>query len=112
LKHGVGDTSQEAIAGALKLALRHMSAHFNAVEVEHIALTHYPWFYLAKVTIHPFRIQESPILAVSDEPERLPTAPKQKRLPVHAAVLYPEFESAVPQLKQMLMECSRPNLER
>ena len=36
LRSGVGDTSQEAIASALKLALRRISEHFNAVEVEHI----------------------------------------------------------------------------
>jgi 2,4-dienoyl-CoA reductase-like NADH-dependent reductase (Old Yellow Enzyme family) len=36
LRSGVGETSQEAIASALKLALRRVSMHFNAVEVEHI----------------------------------------------------------------------------
>ena len=70
LKNGVGETSQEAIAGALKLALRQMSAHFNAVEVERIELTQYPWFYLAKVRIYPYRIQQDAILPVSDEPRR------------------------------------------
>ena len=108
LKSGVGETSQDAIAGALKLALRHMSAHFNAVEVEHIELTQYPWFYLARVRIYPYRIQEGAVLPVSDEP---PIAPRQKRLPLHAAALYPEFGSAMPRLKQMLVECSRPNLQ-
>jgi hypothetical protein len=37
LRSGVGDTSQEAIASALKLALRRISANFNAAEVEHRA---------------------------------------------------------------------------
>jgi hypothetical protein len=110
LKNGVGETSQEAIAGALKLALRQMSAHFNAVEVERIELTQYPWFYLAKVRIYPYRIQQDAILPVSDEPRRLPVAPRQKRLPIHAAALYPEFGSAVPLLKQMLTGRSGPNL--
>jgi len=32
LKSGVGDTSQEAIGNALKLALRHISVRFNAVD--------------------------------------------------------------------------------
>jgi hypothetical protein len=107
LKSGVGETSQDAIAGALKLALRHMSAHFNAVEVEHIELTQYPWFYLARVRIYPYRIQEGAVLPVSDEP---PSAPRQKRLPLHAAALYPEFGSAMPRLKQMLAQRSGPNL--
>jgi hypothetical protein len=111
LKSGVGETSQEAIAGALKLALRHMSAHFNAVEVEHIELTQYPWFYLARVRIYPYRIQQDAVLPAPDEPECLKMAPRQKRLPLHAAALYPEFGSAMPRLKQMLVECSRRNLQ-
>jgi len=45
LRSGVGETSQLAIASALKLALRRVSTHFNAVEVEHIELTQYPWFF-------------------------------------------------------------------
>jgi hypothetical protein len=108
LKSGVGETSQEAIASALKLALRRMSEHFNAVEVEHIELTKYPWFYLARVRVYPYRIQEGAALPLSDEP---PTTPRQKRLPLNAAALYPEFGSAMPRLKQMLVECSRPNLQ-
>ncbi len=58
LRSGVGDTSQEAIASALKLALRRIGKHFNAAEVEHIELTQYPWFFLARVTVHPYRIQQ------------------------------------------------------
>ena len=69
LRSGVGETSQEAIASALKLALRRVSMHFNAVEVEHIELTRYPWFFLARIRIYP----------------------------------YPDFGSAMPQLKQMLI---------
>jgi len=45
LRSGVGDTSQKAIASALKLALRRVSNHFNAAEVERIELTQYPWFF-------------------------------------------------------------------
>jgi hypothetical protein len=112
LKSGVGETSQEAIAGALKLALRQMSAHFNAAKVEHIALTQYRWFYLARVRVYPYRIQQDAVLPVFDEAEDLPVAPRQKRLPLHAAALYPGFGSAMPGLKQMLVECSRPNLQR
>jgi hypothetical protein len=103
LKSGVGETSQEAIASALKLGLRRMSAHFNAVEVEHIELTQYPWFYLARVRIYPYRIQQDAVLPVPDELQRLPIAPRQRRLPLNSAALYPEFGSAMPQLKQMLV---------
>jgi hypothetical protein len=49
LKSGVGQTPQEAIASALKLALRCINGRFNAAEVGHIKLKVYPWFVLAKV---------------------------------------------------------------
>jgi len=103
LRSGVGETSQEAIASALKLALRRISAHFNAVEVEHIELTQYPWFYLARVRVVPFRIQQDAILPVSDQANVLAVSRRQRRLPVHADVLYPHFESVFPQLKELLV---------
>jgi hypothetical protein len=103
LRSGVGETSQEAIASALKLALRRISTHFNAVEVEHIELTQYPWFFLARVRVFPFRIQQGAVMPVSDKAEVFPVSHRQRRLPVHAEVLYPQFDSVIPQLKQMLV---------
>jgi len=103
LRSGVGETSQEAIAGALKLALRRISAHFNAAEVEHIELTQYPWFILARVRVYPFRIQQGAIMPVSDSAEVTPVSHRQRRLPVHAEALYPQFASVIPQLKEMLV---------
>jgi hypothetical protein len=103
LRSGVGETSQEAIASALKLALRRISAHFNAVEVEHIELTQYPWFFLARVKVYPFRIQQGAVMPVSDKAEVSPVSPRQRRLPAHAEVLYPHFESVIPQIKEMLV---------
>jgi len=67
LKSGVGPTPQEAIASALKLALRCVSGRFNAAEVGHIELKKYPWFVLATVRVYPYQIQKSAILSVSDE---------------------------------------------
>ena len=67
LKSGVGQTPQEAIASALKLALRCVSGRFNAAEVGHIELKEYPWFILATVRVYPYQIQKSAILSVSDE---------------------------------------------
>jgi len=66
LRSGVGKTSQEAIAGALKLALRRVSERFNAAEVEHIGLTKYPWFVLARVRVYPYQIQQSAVLSVPE----------------------------------------------
>ncbi len=80
LRSGVGDTSQEAIASALKLALRRVSKHFNAVEVEHIELTQYPWFFLARVRVYPYRIQQGAVLPVPDEAFPVPIASRQGRL--------------------------------
>ena len=100
---GVGDTSQEAIANALKLALHRISEHFNAAEVEHIELTQYPWFFLARVGVCPFRIQRDAILPALDESVPSPIAARQRRLPLNSAALYPDFGSAMPMLKEMLI---------
>src|ERR1035441_2322368 len=103
LRSGVGDTSQEAIASALKLALRRISAHFNAAEVEHIESTQYPWFFLARVRVFPYRIQQGAVLRMPEEDQPLPAAPRLKRLPPFSAALYPQFGSAMPLLKQLLI---------
>jgi hypothetical protein len=102
LRSGVGETSQEAIASALKLTLRHVSEQFNAVEVEHIELTQYPWFFLARVRVCPFRIQQSTVLPEADERESVPIASRQRRLPLQTAALCPQFASAMPMLKEAL----------
>ena len=103
LRSGVGDTSQEAIASALKLALRRISTDSNAAQVEHIELTQYPWFFLARVRVYPFRIQQGAAPSVADDSLPASISPRQRRLPPHAAALYPHFGSAMPQLRQMLI---------
>jgi hypothetical protein len=108
LRSGVGDTSQEAIANALRLALRRVSTHFNTAEVDHIELTQYPWFFLARVRVYPYRIQQDALLPLPDESLSTPVAPRQRRLPLQAEALYPHFGSAMPQLKQMLISSGTP----
>ncbi|HXR39293.1 MAG TPA: hypothetical protein VN776_09375 [Terracidiphilus sp.] len=103
LRSGVGETSQQAIASALKLALRRVDADSNAVEVRRIELTHYPWFVLARVCVHPYRIQQGAVLPVSDEGAAMSTAARKKRLSPRSAVLFPEFGCAMPMLKEMLI---------
>lgn len=103
LRSGVGDTSQEAIASALKLALRRVSEHFNAVEVDHIELTQYPWFFLARVSVNPYRIQQCMVLPTQDEVAPVAAAPRHRLLSPDADRMYPHFGSAMPQLKQMLV---------
>ena len=78
LKSGVGSTPQEAIASALKLALRCVSGGFNATEVGHIELKKYPWFVLATVRVYPYQIQKSAILSVSHESASLWVPPPAK----------------------------------
>ena len=103
LRSGVGETSQEAIASALKLALRRISAHFNAVEVEHIELTQYPWFFLARVRVLPYIIRQGAALPAADESEVLRVTASPGRLSAHKATLYPYSDSGMPQLKKMLI---------
>jgi hypothetical protein len=103
VKSGVGATSEEAIACALKLALRWVDAHSNAVEVEQIQLTHYPWFCLARVRVHPYRIQEGDALPAGAEVGRLPVTAGARRLPQQADEFFPQFGAAIPMLKEMLL---------
>lgn len=55
---GVGQTHQEAVACALKLALRRVDESFSIAAVEHIQLTQYPWFILARVSVSSCEIQQ------------------------------------------------------
>lgn len=103
LRSGVGDTSQKAIASALKLALRRVSNHFNVVEVERIELTQYPWFFLARVRVYPYRIQESAVLPIPDEAVPMPIDARPKRSLSQADELLPHFGSAMPMLKELLI---------
>jgi hypothetical protein len=100
LRSGVGDTSQTAIASALGQALRGVDAQANAVEVERVELTQYPWFFLARVRVHTYRIQpgaEQPVLTESVTP-----ATARHRRSSRASELFPEFGSVMPMLKGML----------
>jgi hypothetical protein len=102
LRSGVGDTSQKAIASALRLALRRIDPHSNAVEVERIELTQYPWFFLAWVRVHPYRIQQGAALPLLDATTVAPMTTKRIRLSPKRAVRDPEFFSAMPVLKDLL----------
>jgi len=102
LRSGVGDTSQMAIASALRLALRQVKAFDNAVELERIELTHYPWFILARVHIKSYRIQQGLALPALDVSAELQMTP-HRRLSPQAAELFRGFGDAMPMLKEMLV---------
>ncbi len=93
---GVGDTSQEAIAGALKVALRNIGQHFNAVEIEHIELIQYPWFFLARVGVCPYRIQQGAAMPAAGDTGDLPIVRPHRCLPSQSSASYPQFGSAMP----------------
>jgi hypothetical protein len=103
VKSGVGATSREAIASALKLALRRVDAHTNAVEVQQIRLTQYPWFCLARVSVHPYRIQEGAVLPAATENNLAPDAARPSRQSREPVEIFPDFDGAIPMLKQMLI---------
>ena len=107
LGSGVGNTSQEAIASALKLALRQLSESFHAAEVQNIHLMQYPWFFLARVTILPHRILQGEILTPSEDALPLTTASWPRRLPLESVVLNPDFASVIPQLRLALISSQR-----
>jgi hypothetical protein len=102
MRSGVGETPQAAVGNALNLALRKVSPHFNAVEVGHVEWMHYPRFFLARVMVKPYRIQNGAIVPVLDDPLPLRTTLRPRLLPLDAAVLFPNFSSAMPMLKEML----------
>ena len=54
-RSGIGQSAQEAMAGALKLALRLVDPSCHAAAVKEILMKEYPWFILARVTILPYR---------------------------------------------------------
>lgn len=101
--NGVGDCSREAIVNALKLVACHTSEHSNAAEVKFIELTHYPWFYLARVRACQYHIHSGSCLIVPDKLLALASAARRQPPPIHAEALYQGFGSVMPLLKQMLV---------
>jgi hypothetical protein len=100
LRSGVGDTSQTAIASALTLALRQVDSQANAVEVERVELTQYPWFFLARVRIHTYRIQPGAELPAVEM--TVPPISMRTRRTLKSSERFPEFGSVMPMLKGML----------
>lgn len=55
-RSGIGQSAQEAMARGLKLALRLIDDSFHAAVVKEILMKEYPWFFLARVTVLPYRL--------------------------------------------------------
>ncbi len=100
---GVGETEQAAIAAALKLALHRVNDFFNAVEINHIELARYPWFFLATLRLSRYRIQADAVLSIVDETVVLPVRSSLRRMSPRSVEKPSGFCDAMPMLKQMLV---------
>jgi hypothetical protein len=100
LRSGVGETSQQAIANALNQALQGVDSQANAAEVKQVELTQYPWFCLARVRVHSYRIQEGAELPALDEP--VPPIGTRFRRSSRPSELSAELAGVMPMLKGML----------
>jgi hypothetical protein len=103
LGNGVGNTPQEAIARALRMALCRICEPVNALEVEDIELTQYPWFFLARVGVRPYCIQQGAHLPARDEAESF-AMPRGRGRPTRKSMAkYPHFASSMASLRQALV---------
>lgn len=89
VRSGVGKTAQSAIAAAVKLALRRVWPTFNAANVDHIELTKYPWFFLARVRVYPYQIQQEMALRMSNEAIDLPVSTSGELMPITGSLTSP-----------------------
>jgi hypothetical protein len=91
LRSGVGKTAQEAIGSALCQALAEMDDKSHAVEVGQMQVTSYPWFFVARVRVEPYRIQPVAVHESAMPATAVPSA--------NAPGLYTQFGSAMPLLR-------------
>jgi len=68
--------------------------------VEHIELTRYPWFFLARVRVYPYRIQESSAIEM---PEGGVEAIAADSSDLQTEEHLPIMGSAMPMLKELLV---------
>jgi hypothetical protein len=108
VRSGVGNSEQSALASAVKLALRRVSVFFNAVEIQHVQITTYPWFVLARIVVNPYRIQQEAVTPAPDLFMAAKINPRQRKWPERAGDLYPRFDPqfgcAMPLLRELLTE--------
>jgi hypothetical protein len=110
LRSGVGKSAQEAIANALLLALRRLGNSSNAIEVERVEVTDYPWFCLARLTVIPYRIERQPAdLLNPDRRHVVHSGPRQVGMASEALQPYGAFSCVMPMLKQILTSSSNPS---
>jgi hypothetical protein len=101
LRSGVGPSAKEAVSSALRLALRRIDSRTNAVEIEGVEVTKYPWFFLARVRVRSYRIQLDAELAAQASLQGADVEDDEQA--PHLAEVYPQFGTALPMLKQLLV---------
>jgi hypothetical protein len=57
--------------------------------------------------VRPYRIQQDALIPVPDDYLPLKTTVRPKRMPLDSAALFPDFSSAMPMLKEMLVQSRR-----
>lgn len=65
---GMGQSPKQATTRALDHALAQVSAHLNAIEIRNIQSTQYPWFWVVRLSVYAFRIQQSETMPVPEGP--------------------------------------------
>lgn len=78
---GVGQSAQEAMTGALKHALERVGNNFSSASVEEILVKEYPWFFLARVTVLPYGLEDHHALLRIKENAETPARPSQQQVP-------------------------------
>jgi hypothetical protein len=104
LSSGVGKTAREAIGSALRSALRRLAKHLKVADVEHIQLTQYPWFYLARVRVLLYLIQQGKARAVIGDSDPLTTIYRRRPMQTLCkGVTSPSQQRHASALKQSLI---------
>jgi hypothetical protein len=97
---GVAKNEPDAIARALKQALRSVDVNSNAVEVNRVEVTAYPWFFLARLSVNPLRMQEDvSTLGEDGSTARIDGRSKSAR---RKSLIPAPFEGGIPALKALL----------
>jgi hypothetical protein len=101
LRSGIGSSAQAAVTSALSLGLRRVESFSDAVEVDRVEVTKYPWFFLARVSLHPYCIQPHAGTGDAKQGASARSAGVGKVSPKRSAV-YPKSAGRMPILKAML----------
>lgn len=97
---GTGVTPQQAVSRALDHALGKVDSRLNALEVSDIQSTHYPWFWLARIRVRTYRIQQDDAPAMADELYTVPGVEAGQISGTDSSDVNQEFANAGPRTDQ------------